>query len=1473
MATNKAQKPSYGQPKPKSPDGIWLDRRGNDTNWALFSEQFMDYALRTYGSIAQELGADDDIDEQVDEPEGDPNGWQYRMTVIAAQEAHKINRKNQERRVQLFGDILCHVCLESERLVKEHVDYNEAFVAKSPRLLWDILRDSHMAPAHVGDMGMWIQRGSMHSLRQGQQRIEDYGRRFRLEYEKLLALEGQMGQEEAAQIFLTSLDGNVFSTLITDWVRDDEVPTTLNEAILRTTAWYRTTMNAKQAMGGTPHTTSTPTLRPAAAFASTTEEDAPPEKCPICKKLANHSLENCWELQAFAERAKANGNGKRPEKQEKRAARKQTPHSKGAKTPGKGQHGWAIQGTELLDDDETEWDKAEREYEYAAGWSARPVSAAHVFAALQRGSTILDSGASLNIWSDETQLESTRQGQPTAVHGVNGIVTSTTWGTHSLFGEGIVVPSIGINLVSLSAIKKSKSADVLFASETNEFRVTIPGQDPIIFGHKGGVYAMNHEKVGLVALPSYSKREVEKAHEARALCKRFGHIGTGGLLRIVASGSVIDLDISAKDIRRADALLGPCASCAVGKGTKPSGNYTHFQEDDPRVPVDEEPEQLHADLIFIPGPGRTKHLVMLSVGERTRLLVATKAENKTSSCICSAWKDHLVPYECNGVKVTTISTDNEANLGATQAFLATLGVKLIQHASEAHEPYIERRVRTIRERMRCILHDLQPLFKLPARLYYYLLEWVIQSINFTPDTLGGTDLRSAREIVTGQRLKASALSTSFGECVLYHSEAHGSNNLQQRNDFGIIVGRRPEAGIVRIWNPSTHATVERRAFRRMPYPDTLLATINAVAARDKDVQLDEDITRLQPTDVLPVHLEANEAEPALEPALDQDPTDLGADGPELARVEESPAANEDVPAITTPPEPAPIEGDTQGNIDGDASDQGATEPSIGENDKPYNLRPRKPRHQDDAFAYVQLSSTEATTKYPEAGPAAIKTELQNLLDYGTFEPAEQSLEGTRPLPCRLFVKVKTKPDGSFDRLKGRIVAGGHRQHDVEDTSSPTIAWETFLLALATAASNELKLAIVDIPSAYLNAKGSGKVLMLLPPDVTKLLIEIRPSWKSYQRPNGGMVVRVLKALYGLKDSGQLWYQHLVGTLARLGFKACKQDPCLFTRKIGSKLDALVLAYVDDLAIFSRSAENIKSIIASLETTYGKLAPQYGPRYAFVGTEIVFENGNISLNCAGYIRKLAAEFQVTHPATTPTPSDYTGKVTAKEDSPTDPSRFRSLVMSLMYVAKRCRPDILVNASFYSTKIQEPAVVDLKAALRTLRYLLRTAELGLQFKDSNTQLYLSADAAHNVHNDAKSHTGLAIIASGAPVLFKSSKQKLIAKSSTEAEMIACDQGVDLLLHVSELAAALGLKVTSPLIIHQDNMSSIFIMERGRPTKKRGPINVRFEYVKDLIDRGIIKLEHTRTHCMISDMLTKMLHGESFHQGAKAILGLSE
>jgi hypothetical protein len=110
-------------------------------------------------------------------------------------------------------------------------------------------------------------------------------------------------------------------------------------------------------------------------------------------------------------------------------------------------------------------------------------------------------------------------------------------------------------------------------------------------------------------------------------------------------------------------------------------------------------------------------------------------------------------------------------------------------------------------------------------------------------------------------------------------------------------------------------------------------------------------------------------------------------------------------------------------------------------------------------------------------------------------------------------------------------------------------------------------------------------------------------------------------------------------------------------------------------------------------------------------------------------------------------------------------------------------------------------------------------------------------------------------------KSSKQKLVSKSSTESELIACSDALNNVIMIRNFLIELGYDL-GPATVFQDNLSTLKLIEHGRPASERTRhVAVRFFFIKDRVDSKEIRVEYCPTGDMIADVLTKPLQGSQF------------
>ncbi len=110
-------------------------------------------------------------------------------------------------------------------------------------------------------------------------------------------------------------------------------------------------------------------------------------------------------------------------------------------------------------------------------------------------------------------------------------------------------------------------------------------------------------------------------------------------------------------------------------------------------------------------------------------------------------------------------------------------------------------------------------------------------------------------------------------------------------------------------------------------------------------------------------------------------------------------------------------------------------------------------------------------------------------------------------------------------------------------------------------------------------------------------------------------------------------------------------------------------------------------------------------------------------------------------------------------------------------------------------------------------------------------------------------------------KSSKQKVVTKSSTEAELIALSDTATQAIFIRNFVAAQGYD-TGPAVLYQDNQSCIALMKRGGPASERSRhIEIRHFWLHEREETGEVKIVYMPTEEMVANLLSKPLQGAQF------------
>jgi Reverse transcriptase (RNA-dependent DNA polymerase) len=504
---------------------------------------------------------------------------------------------------------------------------------------------------------------------------------------------------------------------------------------------------------------------------------------------------------------------------------------------------------------------------------------------------------------------------------------------------------------------------------------------------------------------------------------------------------------------------------------------------------------------------------------------------------------------------------------------------------------------------------------------------------------------------------------------------------------------------------------------------------------------------------------------------------------------------------------------------------------------------------------------------------AIKDELIQLITGGTLRAVNDSeITGKyKVIHTTMQLKHKLKQDQSLDKWKARLCACGNELYGmIAETFSPTIGALAYATVHQIAILDRMEKMTVDTVGAYLHQTYPVDALPLyvvLPSNVAEVC-GLKPDQK----------YRIVKYLYGLPDAGIAYYRAYSSHLIAKGYKRSLSDPCLFI-KIEGKTRTYVWTHVDDTFVCSTHAYLLEIFVSDMREKFDITVVKDVEEYLGIKMEYM-PNGDVKLTQPKLLSSLLEEHAaILGPETSrgiPTPQRPQDAYAIENSGELGRTEYLHLLGALIYLTKS-RPDIATAVSFGACYSAKPTVGAYAELLQILHYLRRTRDYGLILRAGlpNRELVLRCyvDASYLTHADSKSHTGYTLSFGEMGTFYsRSSKQTLVATSSTHAEMRALYSLVVDVIFVIHLCEELGRPLRLPAIILEDNQPVIDVTTdiNGR-IKRCKHFLMLINYVKEQIVIGLISIVKVNTADNIADMLTKIITGSEFTKKAELLLGM--
>ena len=478
--------------------------------------------------------------------------------------------------------------------------------------------------------------------------------------------------------------------------------------------------------------------------------------------------------------------------------------------------------------------------------------------------------------------------------------------------------------------------------------------------------------------------------------------------------------------------------------------------------------------------------------------------------------------------------------------------------------------------------------------------------------------------------------------------------------------------------------------------------------------------------------------------------------------------------------------------------------------------------------------------------------IGNLLEEVIEIVDESEAIGNETLGTTIAFKKKPATNGNPARFKVRICARGDNENKAlagilyAPTSSSTIFRSIISIFTSTAfqsSAPDIVCRVGDVSNAFCHAE--------LPPG-RKLFVR-PPIWK-YRIP--GKAFKLKRALYGLVESPNLWYNKFKEILTSLKLIQSEFENCLYYKFNSSgSLMCAIIVFVDDLLYIGPLTEwNV--IVAGISAVVK--FKDMGQPDTFLGMELTFTNEGVYISQQNYLNKLFERYfkgKKLNATRTPMPTfREQSRLPMPEQRNPDPSQYQSLVGSINYAAVNTRLDISKTLNEVSKFLLSHGVEHFDAVKRVFRYLYGTSDLGL-FSSYHHDMTVTGYTDANW--ETRTVTGIVIMVDTMPIAFSSKDQKSISLSTMEAELFGASQAARILSYISDIFKELHVLGPSYCIsLKCDAQSAIDLINNSASVIPARHMNIRLHYLREKIARGVIRLVKVTSEDNLADLFTKPL-----------------
>ena len=346
----------------------------------------------------------------------------------------------------------------------------------------------------------------------------------------------------------------------------------------------------------------------------------------------------------------------------------------------------------------------------------------------------------------------------------------------------------------------------------------------------------------------------------------------------------------------------------------------------------------------------------------------------------------------------------------------------------------------------------------------------------------------------------------------------------------------------------------------------------------------------------------------------------------------------------------------------------------------------------------------------------------------------------------------------------------------------------------------------------------------------------------------------LKALYGTKDAGRLWYIDIDNFLKSEGFKANKADHCFYTLVINNTDYVLLLLYVDDIIVAATTIALCKKDVEIIGRRFSCTMLGELKQYLNIQIEHDRDSKTVYLCQENYIDAMVQNFShvVAENSSVITPMLENLKLLTTEEEmlTTEQSQFvttfpyRQLIGANLYVNVCTRPAISQAVSVLAQFSNSPTLQACLALVRLTQFMYNTRKDRLALfggaEKPTITAFCDSDWA-GCRETRMSRSGHIIYMGNGPVIWYSKKQTNTAISSCEAEYMAmtpCIQNINYVRRIVNCAGIPNVVYRLSSGLWTDNTAAMSVAAEPVLHQRTKHIGIKFQYANENIENGTVK-----------------------------------